>query len=147
MPRRATRSCAVLCRAVLPCALPASLSPARRTLKLDAALGAGLWRDAADDVFEVLADLVVGFQTEEVEAAQQVVVQREELQVQLGQRKAVLARVKLGVDDVGVPQRFLMLPASEGSQGGRLSARRGFHQPRVRSHNDHAPRRGTRTGR
>ena len=47
--------------------------------------------DAGQHVAQVLANLVGGLQAEQAEVAQQVVVRREELQVQLGQRQARLA--------------------------------------------------------
>ena len=48
---------------------------------------------ARDGVLDVLLDVVGGLEAEEVKVAQQVVVEREELQVELGQREARVARV------------------------------------------------------
>ncbi len=48
---------------------------------------------ARENVGDVLADFVGGLEAEEAEVAQQVVVRRQELQVQLGQRQARLACV------------------------------------------------------
>lgn len=47
--------------------------------------------DAREDVRDVLADLIGGFQAEEAEIAEQVVVRGQELQVQLWQRQTCLA--------------------------------------------------------
>lgn len=54
-------------------------------------------------VGDVLPDLVGGLQPEEVEVAQQVVVRRQELQVQLGQRQAGLACTYFQIDVSGMP--------------------------------------------
>ena len=49
--------------------------------------GSPPWLHARHDVLNVLSDLVGGLQAEEVEVSQQVVVEGQELEVQLGQRQ------------------------------------------------------------
>lgn len=46
---------------------------------------------AGDSISDVLPDLIGGLEPEKVEVAQQIVMERQELQVELGQRQATLA--------------------------------------------------------
>ena len=64
-------------------------------------------RHAIDDVLEVGADLVVGLELEEVKIAKEVVVHRQKLNIQLGERKTVVTRKVLGLDHSTIPQIFL----------------------------------------
>ena len=78
-----------------------------RTGELERAVGSRAGRNPLDHGFQILANLVVGLEPEEVEAPQEVVVQGQELQVQLGQRQTVLACKEFGLDAVGAPQLSL----------------------------------------
>mmetsp|Transcript_25448 Transcript_25448/g.67258 ORF Transcript_25448/g.67258 Transcript_25448/m.67258 type:complete len:778 (+) Transcript_25448:1764-4097(+) len=62
---------------------------------------------ARDRVLKVLADLVRGLQAVEVEVPEQVVVDRQELEVQLRQRQGVVAGVVLLRHEVRVPDELL----------------------------------------
>ena len=62
---------------------------------------------AEDGIFNVLPDLVGRLQAEEIEVAQQVVVQRQKLQVEFRQRQAAFAGEVLGRHDVFVPYDVL----------------------------------------
>ena len=73
-----------------------------------ARLGVAVRAHALEHVRDVLADLVRRLEAEQVEVPQEVVVEREELQVELGQRQAPLARVRDGGHHVLVPQHVLV---------------------------------------
>jgi hypothetical protein len=83
---------------------------ARPAAEGDAALQLRVWpgRDAREHIRQNLLHLVGGLEAEEVEVAQQVVVQREELQVELGQREAAVGRIGSGWHHALVPEHLLV---------------------------------------
>mmetsp|Transcript_40485 Transcript_40485/g.108590 ORF Transcript_40485/g.108590 Transcript_40485/m.108590 type:complete len:607 (+) Transcript_40485:1057-2877(+) len=80
---------------------------ARLSRELRRALRSQLRPHARDGVLKVPADLIRGLQPEEVEVAEQVVVDGQELQVQFGQCQGVVSGVVLLWNKVGVPHQLL----------------------------------------
>jgi hypothetical protein len=64
-------------------------------------------RESADGVLDVLSDLIRRLQPKQVEVPQEVVVEGEELEVELGQRETTLPREVRRGDDVLVPDYLL----------------------------------------
>ena len=78
----------------------------RPAAKLGEARGRHARRKAAHNVLQVLANLIVGLGAEQIKVAQEVVVKREELEVELGECKGSVAAVVLAII-LGIPENIL----------------------------------------